>query len=255
MHYDAARMAAPSATFCVLPWIHLFADERGEIFPCCFSHETPVAGSDGVPYRVDRPGALETAWRSPFMRRMRLQMLAGERPPACANCFQMEHLGAPSYRQAENGDYADLIPALVRETDRDGNTPQRYRYFDIRLGNVCNLRCRMCSPQASRLLTEDFRALRGLGPNNDWLAAMQKLDWFESPQFWDTLCRHLPSLDRLHFAGGEPLIIRQGFDFLRRIVEMGHAHHIGLTRWRGLRTRLSAARTSRADGSCSTRAG
>jgi hypothetical protein len=87
----------------------------------------------------------------------------------------------------------------------------------------------MCSPQASRLLVDEIREIRRLDADNDWLAAVKKLDWFESPVFWEALAQHLPTIDRLHFAGGEPLIIRQGFDFLRRIVELGHAKHITLT--------------------------
>jgi hypothetical protein len=172
---------------------------------------------------------LAVAWSSPVLRTMRRQMLAGERPPACASCFQLEDLGAPSYRQAENNDYAALIPELIASTDAEGNAPQQYRYVDLRLGNVCNVRCRMCSPQASRLLIEDFRAIKRLAPENDWLTAMGKLDWFESPTFWDALCAQLPTIDRLHFAGGEPLVIRQGFEFLRRIIELGEASHIELT--------------------------
>jgi MoaA/NifB/PqqE/SkfB family radical SAM enzyme len=222
-------MTAPTRSFCVLPWLHLFADERGEIHPCCFSHETPVVDRAGAPYRVDRPGALAEAWRSDVLRGIRRQMLAGERPPACANCYRVEDLGGPSYRQAENEDYADLIAELVRDTTADGDAPQRYRYVDIRLGNVCNLRCRMCSPQASRLLDEDFQAIRGLPADNPWLASVRKMDWFERPEFWDGLAAQLPTIDRLHFAGGEPLIIRQGFEFLRRIVDLGHASHITLT--------------------------
>jgi sulfatase maturation enzyme AslB (radical SAM superfamily) len=222
-------MTAPSRSFCVLPWMHLFADELGEIYPCCFSHETPVVDADGIRFRVDRPGALAGAFRSDVMRDIRRQMLAGERPAACAACYDVEDRGGPSYRQAENFDYAHLIPELLRDSTPDGDAPQRYHYVDIRLGNVCNLRCRMCSPQASRLLFDEFRAIRGLEPDNPWLKSVEKVDWFESPTFWDALASQLPTIDRLHFAGGEPLIIRQGFEFLRRIVELGHASHIGLT--------------------------
>jgi sulfatase maturation enzyme AslB (radical SAM superfamily) len=222
-------MTTPSASFCVLPWIHLFADERGVIHPCCFSHETPVVDRAGASYRAGQPNALPEAFGSDLMRGIRRQMLLGERPAACATCYKIEDLGGPSYRQAQNRDYAELIPELVRETTPDGDAPQRYRYVDVRLGNVCNLRCRMCSPQASRLLVDEFQEIRGLAPDNPWLASVRALDWFESPEFWEALARHLPSIDRLHFAGGEPLMIRQGFEFLRRIVELGHAPHITLT--------------------------
>jgi sulfatase maturation enzyme AslB (radical SAM superfamily) len=219
---------APSDTFCVLPWIHLCANERGVVHPCCFSLDTPVVGRDGKTFRIDRPDEVAAAWRSEFMRAMRRQMLAGERPAVCALCYRTEDLGGSSYRQSENAEYAALMPELAASTAPDGDAPQRYHYVDLRLGNLCNLRCRMCSPQASKLLVEEFGAIRK-DVHAKWLAAMESLDWFEQPALWDTLVPHLASIDRLHFAGGEPLMIAQGFEFLRRIVELGHASHIALT--------------------------
>ena len=221
-------MRPPSDTFCVLPWLHLCANERGVVHPCCFSLDTPVTAGDGTTFRVDRPDEVAAAWRSEFMRGMRRQMLAGERPAVCAQCYGIEDRGGSSYRQAENADYAACIPELVASTTRDGDAPQRYRYVDLRLGNVCNLRCRMCSPQASKLLIDDFRAVRK-GVHENWLAAMARLDWFEQPALWDTLAPHLASIDRLHFAGGEPLMIPQGFEILRRMVASGHARHVALS--------------------------
>jgi hypothetical protein len=222
-------VAKTADTFCVLPWIHLFADERGVIHPCCFSHRTPVLDPAGTPYGVDQPGAVDAAWNAPVMRTIRKAMVRGERPAACAECFAVEDSGGTSYRHHENEEFGSLLPGLIRDARADGTAPLRLRYVDLRLGNVCNLRCRMCSPQASRLLADEFREIRRLAPDNPWLAAVRRLDWFADPVVWETLARHLPSLDRLHFAGGEPLVIREGFAFLRRVVESGEAGHITLT--------------------------
>ena len=139
-------MHRPSDAFCVLPWLHLFANERGVIHPCCFSLATPVAAADGTTYRIDGPDEVAAAWRSEFMRGMRRQMLAGERPKVCALSYAIEDRGGTSHRQSANADFADPIPELAAATSPRGDAPQRYRYVDLRLGNECNLRCRMCSP-------------------------------------------------------------------------------------------------------------
>jgi hypothetical protein len=32
----------PSPSFCILPWIHVFADESGILWPCCINLEKAV---------------------------------------------------------------------------------------------------------------------------------------------------------------------------------------------------------------------
>lgn len=221
----------PSASFCVLPWIHLFADEGGLMYPCCRSVSTKKMNVDdqGHPLRVFDAGGLDAAWNSAYMRQIRLDMIAGARPVPCERCYMYDDLGMRSHRQDVNEEYAARIPEMLASTRDDGAAPLDLRSVDLRLGNVCNLRCRMCSPQSSKALLGEFAAAARLPVSHKLFDDYRKMEWFVGDQFWEIFERHTPAVERLHFAGGEPLIIPEMFDFLARLITLGRAGGISLS--------------------------
>src|SRR5271163_368119 len=115
----------PSPTFCCVPWVHLFADELGILHPCCKALEQRhLVNRDaaGVPYKVDRPGGVQAAWNSPFMRDLRIELLEGRRPTVCSRCFADEDLGIRSYRQNFNNSFGEHVAGAVAQTTSDGTS-------------------------------------------------------------------------------------------------------------------------------------
>jgi Radical SAM superfamily len=221
-------MPQPS-TFCVLPWIHLFADEAGVMWPCCRSVSTAEPNRDdvsGEPRRVDDPAGLRSGMDTKYMRRLRLDMLDGKRPAACERCFMVEDLGIRSHRQDQNDVWVDLIPQLIADTPADGAFRSELRTADIRLGNRCNLRCRMCSPQSSKALIPEWAKFHGISPTHPLLEPYRSIDWFERPEFWASMEFEAPNLGRINFAGGEPFMIGQMFEFLEAMISAGRASEI-----------------------------
>jgi len=220
---------SPSKSFCVLPWMHLFADENGVIYPCCRSVGTKlpnVSEQDGRPHRVQDDGGIADGWNSAYMRKLRRDMMEGLRPEPCARCYMYEDLGVRSHRQSQNERYLKQIAGLLARTDRDGRAPLDLRTVDLRLGNLCNLRCRMCSPQSSKALIQEWAELHGVPSDHQYFEQLRHLDWFAQPTFWQIFEKHTADIERLHFAGGEPLLIDQMFDFLERLIELGRAKDI-----------------------------
>ena len=216
----------PSSSFCVLPWMHVFADEAGTMWPCC------RAIGSGLPNRDDRsddPRTIHDAagptagLDTKTMRDIRRAMLAGERPPVCERCYMVEDLGMRSHHQVENATWAAELPALVAATRRDGGLTADIRTADLRLGNLCNLRCRMCSPQSSRALIPEWAERFGIPSDHRHFAGYRAMDWFEDAAFWRLLEQDAPRLGRINFAGGEPLLIAGMADFLERMAASGRA--------------------------------
>ena len=165
------------------------------------------------------------------MRDTRLSMLNGDWPAACERCKLTEETGGCSRRQAENRHFDKHIPWILENTDKDGYAPVRIRSRDYRLGNLCNLRCRMCHPRASKLLLDEWNevARPRLRIGAKEAAEYENMTWFHNQQLWDDFSAHCHDLEHLHFAGGEPLIIPEVQKALEICVEQGAAGDIELT--------------------------
>lgn len=156
-------------------------------------------------------------------------MLRGEQPAACSICYRNEKLGMTSYRLRAEFWYGDQGAALAESTAPDGTTEAPYQFLDLRLGNQCNLRCRMCTPRSSRALIPEYAEINGLPQDDEGLSALNGTDWCESPEAWNDLFALLPTVDRVHFAGGEPFLSQAGAQFLERVVESGLSRRITLS--------------------------
>ena len=83
---------------------------------------------------------IEQAWNSETYRTIRKQLLNGERPEMCERCSEKKMQASSSARQSANKKWC-------KEDDvYEETAPFDIRYVDLRLGNLCNLKCRMCNP-------------------------------------------------------------------------------------------------------------
>jgi hypothetical protein len=151
-----------------LPWIHLATRPNGDVRLCCTanasgagivdSKEIGLVTKDGVTMNL-RDHTIEEVWNSEFMRDTRLEMLNGKIPNSCQKCFKEESLGIKSKRNWETIVWNERIDieSIVKQTDVDGSLPVNIPYFDLRLGNLCNLKCVMCSPHDSSSWIKDWK--------------------------------------------------------------------------------------------------
>ena len=183
--------------FCIAPFTTLSLYTTGDVTFCC--KNPTVLGNV-------RDGPLGAIWNAEPLARIRADLLAGRRTPSCAHCWAVEAqdresswratLNAPS-RPGPAGDPRRGRPAhRLRRSD----TP---RYFEVSLSNLCNLRCRMCSPELSSSLAAVWDRLGGAGAaDNPRLVTSY-------PAFADMEKDFAPiaeALDHIFIYGGEPLV-------------------------------------------------
>jgi hypothetical protein len=229
-------MAEPiSATFCAIPWIHRHTDEQGFHELCCMADGDgkQLRGADGHRLHVAEELTDAEVLNSPVVKKARVEMMAGQWPAACVRCQRVEEAGGESGRRYLNerfddGGYAGLLAG----TAADGTIEKPVvRYADIRLGNVCNLTCRMCGPVASRLWAPIFNALQPAAyqmPAEE-LVVLGQNNWVKKSSVSWLLEQSLPHLEALHFAGGEPLILPEMVEALELLVRSGRAGEIELS--------------------------
>ena len=88
------------------------------------------------------------------MQRIRRQVLNNERPPECEPCFSLEDQGVESLRLRHvKGEIPEarikLYPRAVESMNSDFTMPFNIPTMEIKLNNLCNLKCRMCNPTDS----------------------------------------------------------------------------------------------------------
>ena len=219
------------STFCILPWTHRFTNIGGEVQICCSSEEREnnIRSADGDILKAENLSSPEEALNSPTLRSLRLKMLSGEWPEACERCRLTEMMGGPSRRTTENARYAAEINDLISRTQLDGtiSNPKIFS-IDLRLGNTCNLACRMCNPRSSSKWQRDWGQL---DHDDTFFTPLEMnkwrgINWYKNPNIKRELEKCLPSLRQLHFAGGEPLIVPEMLEFLRQCVASGHSQQI-----------------------------
>jgi hypothetical protein len=93
----------------------------------------------------------------------------------------------------------------------------KIRYWDVRFSNICNLKCRSCgSIFSSRWYDDDVKLFgKPLRPRVQF-AGRTDMD------IWEQMQPHVPYLEQIYFAGGEPLIMEEHNRILRMLIETGN---------------------------------
>ena len=226
-------------TFCPLPWIHLATRPNGDVRVCCTANASGAGVDDDKEAGLIKhngqvvnlvKNTVEEVWNSDGMKQIRLQMLAGEIPSSCTKCFEEESKGITSKRQWETIQWKSNIDidSIVSKTNEDGSLPVEIPYFDLRLGNLCQLKCVMCSPHDSSSWIKDWKLQYPkyktieLKQDQSWDKTYD-YTWYQKGSFLDTMKSQSHNIKELYFAGGEPLLIPEHYKILRFMVESGSA--------------------------------
>ena len=199
--------------FCIAPWTHILVYPDGSTWPCCLALEAAENQPDLFPtYGSLQENTLEEIWNSNQIKKMRLDMINGVKRPECKVCHHYEKIQLISYRNQFNKDFSDHFK-FVKETKDDG-TFERFNlvYWDFRLSNTCNFKCRMCWPISSSSWGEEIRQQF---PNTN-ISPLVKID---KPSLWSEINNLCPIVEEVYFAGGEPLIMDSHYEILDKLIE------------------------------------
>ena len=189
-------------TFCVLPWIHLYVGTDGNILPCCQADQALPFGN------IEANTVLEIRNNKQF-RELRNSMINNKQHSACKRCYLLESQGAESERIIQN-----RVWNSIEDFDFNADVVEKNPiYFDIRLSNLCNLKCRMCSSYFSSSIQQEEEQIWGIKQAST-LTKSRKAESIE--QILDLL----PNVEKLYFAGGEPLMSPEHYRILERVIEL-----------------------------------
>ena len=181
----------------------------GTTYPCCLSDPNHPVGNT-------QEQSLQDIWNGPEMRKLRLNMLEDKKSPECRRCYELEENGVWTLRNSSNANFEHHLNK-VEQTAEDGSAGDvNMAYMDIRFSNLCNLKCRSCGPQFSSSWFEDHKQTHG-DPGHPKILQVRE----EMKSFMDELDPLLETVERVYWAGGEPLITKEHYDILDKWIEMG----------------------------------
>ena len=207
---DQKHKLIDSEFFCMLPWIHLHAWPDGRAYPCCL-------GKAHHPVGNFKEKSMREIWNDDPMRAMRRNMLEDKPCKECSDCYEQEGSGFSSMRNNSNKSFGHHI-SEIGATLPDGSLPDmKLHYWDVRFSNICNLKCRSCgSIFSSRWYDDDVKIWgKPLRPRVQFAGKHEE-------DVWEQMQEHIPHLDQIYFAGGEPLIMEEHTRILKLLIEKGN---------------------------------
>ena len=215
-------MNIPHDKFCVLPWISIEASPIGTVRPCCLADDE-ILDNNGNKFELSTANFADIQ-NSNHMRGLREQFLAGQKPQTCRKCWNEERGGRTSKRMHT----LDRLKHSIADTEWTADA-KPLMFLDLKLGNICNLKCRICgSWSSSQFATEEINQLPREQQKSSHAYQMLRAGAWprENQQFWQQIDSVLTDIGYIEFTGGEPFMIDEHFDMLQGIIDRGIAHQV-----------------------------
>lgn len=203
--------------FCAIPWhaSHLYWD--GSYGACCEERSKPIGQIRNI-----KDHNLIEWYNSNEMRNFRQRILGDTKLPECQSCYNYEIHGHESKRIRENFKVGIFTKQAFDKSFQQsawfdkfsssaerGETDCMPRDIHIDFGNQCNLACKMCNPDASSRIAQQYKVWQ--------IPFDKKPNWSESLEAYQKLLANIKSiknLHRIHIMGGEPTINKRFYKFL-----------------------------------------
>lgn len=255
-------------SFCGELWSQIEINTLGDYKICClanYNKDYGMARDENGKVMNVMTHSIEEAINSATHKDHRLQLKENIQVKRCRNCYDAEHSTkgqdgwgsehakkwGKSKRQRVNGQTTRDIPEYVKwdqaekYTLPDGTSTAKVVNLGLRLSNLCNQKCIMCSPEYSSLWYEDWSKLWGdvqvMPPGTVWgdkdyrmttdtkgREILNYSKWWDSDIWWERFDKIAPDLRHIYFSGGEPLIAPAMIEILNRLIANDFAKNITL---------------------------
>lgn len=207
-------------SFCPAPWIHAHLDATGCRRLCCIAQDPPAEVSQL---------SIKDFWNSSYMKSVRHQMMSGILPTECKNCSVPNKVD--TYQQGLKNNFWRHFAKIRKSTSTDGESHYPLLFLDYR-SKKCNLMCKFCGPESSS------RWIESANKDADIMKLLQNESYVDmlikksSESRYET--EFLPlveknPIEKIYFAGGEPLLASQHFSVLNKLIENGQSQNIFLS--------------------------
>jgi MoaA/NifB/PqqE/SkfB family radical SAM enzyme len=198
-----------STNVCKAPWVSITISADGTINPCCIY--------SGSKFNINTH-TIDEAWSG--FEPIRDTLLSGELPTGCSACSKRKD-SIGSSRKDWFDERISFMPKY------ESNPKIELKHMDLNFGNVCNLKCRMCSSSRSTSWIKDEQKLYQLdsrfgSSSENGREIVNRLDMSTIEE-----CREMfDGMERIDFKGGEPFMQESMYTTLEYLIDSGLSHKI-----------------------------
>ncbi|NBO69902.1 MAG: radical SAM protein [Bacteroidetes bacterium] len=208
---------------CAYPWVLVSVGSIGNLRPCCNAINADIEEIPGKVAKIAEKEnySIDSLLGNYTHEELRKSMLNNEEHPMCSRCWKMESAGIQSFRHHVNRHHPEALK-MIRE--QRSEKPLRVERIEFDLGRKCNLRCRMCSPWSSSLISKELTAHP---ESKEYYGDFNEFDdWVNFVDIKEIIKPHIDTIREIYLIGGEPLIIDAHEKLLDYLVESGASSKI-----------------------------
>tara|TARA_X000001036_G_C20672906_1_gene803123 strand:- start:882 stop:2123 length:1242 start_codon:yes stop_codon:yes gene_type:complete len=227
--------------FCPQPFTYIYPNHHGAWKPCCKCQNYP-----------QKKISFDEWWYEDKELKDLRNTLLSDTPydewnenlqNVCERCFGPESRGVKSYRQHSVDSWShpsvkDNLLDMINSFKETGKLVANQRTFIVKVrgfGNECNLKCYMCVPHNStarntELLKANEDSVKIFYPKGHQRLIKNKTipldNEYEKQQMYDVIEKMGPYIAQFNFSGGEPVMIKEYYELMDKIIETGQNQNV-----------------------------
>jgi MoaA/NifB/PqqE/SkfB family radical SAM enzyme len=205
---------------CAHAWTGVHVWPNGETSPCC-EYSGTINNSNSQPYNIQMH-SIDEIMHSGYMNQIRNEFRQGQFPIGCQRCNDTEQSMGESKHQLTLYKLENIYNAINWESDQIDSS---LGFIGGHLGNLCNLRCRICSPVfSSSIATEELDLVDQDVKSHPTYQLLADNRWSRNSEpFWQMLRSQADQVCNFEFLGGEPLLLKENLEFMQWLIDHGHS--------------------------------
>ena len=198
----------PGNNFCAMPFIHMAIEANGDVRPCCMG--------DPLDTQIQKK-SIGQLLQDPQRVQMQQQFIENKQFSNCSICWKDNSNFSPRIAFSTSPQALDYTYQIMQ-----GAVPENeLTWLEIKPGNRCNLKCRICGVHNSSSWAKDNYRVKGTSEPYKQTQTYQyqkQCEWADEDDQWLDVS-NLEKIKHIHIMGGEPFMITRQFEFLQRFAD------------------------------------
>jgi radical SAM protein with 4Fe4S-binding SPASM domain len=192
-----AKTLLKNKSICTLPWTGFQLEPNGDVKNCIISKE--VLGNINNEHIKDIIASAKNI-------DLKKNMLADKKPKNCAGCYLQEKNTSNLSSISSRLYYLKEIGAKTNLALYDDMNNFSLKHVDLRWTNSCNQACVYCGPEYSSKWAQE-------------LGKKVKSNKEARQEVKDFVFENISGLENVYLAGGEPMLMKENYEFLKLLKE------------------------------------